>query len=205
MPELALDMRTVGGAFRVDENARRLINYKFAENVCMTTAGGWASSSPSIKVKFALGQHCYEDSVHSLWLGQRLPELRVVDQVEHAVPQTLRWSNKAEPPNERFLKFVEAMQMQDDELLRLVGLYRVLKTHLVVYYRHHIAVTDPVCDAPTVRIIEHILLEEERHVQWGQAIYEEMADTPQKRRDALEWQMQLEDLLIRSGGVTGGR
>ncbi len=205
MPELAVDLRTVGGAFRVDENARRLINYKFAENVCMTTAGGWASSSPSIKVKFALGQHCYEDSIHSLWLGQRLPELRVVDEVEHAVPPTLRWSNKAEPPNEQFLKFVEAMQMQDDELLRLVGLYRVLKTHLVVYYRHHIAVTDPVCDAPTVRIIEHILLEEERHVQWGQAIYEEMANTPQRRRAALEWQMQLEDLLIRSGGVTGGR
>ncbi len=205
MPELAVDLRTVGGAFRVDENARRLINYKFAENVCMTTAGGWASSSPSIKVKFALGQHCYEDSIHSLWLGQRLPELRVVDQVEHAVPPTLRWSNKAEPPNEQFLKFVEAMQLQDDELLRLVGLYRVLKTHLVVYYRHHIAVTDPVCDAPTVRVIEHILLEEERHVQWGQAIYEEMADTPEKRRAALEWQMQLEDLLIRSGGVTGGR
>ena len=205
MPELAVDLRTVGGAFRVDENARRLINYKFAENVCMTTAGGWASSSPSIKVKFALGQHCYEDSIHSLWLGQRLPELRVVDEVEHAVPPTLRWSNKAEPPNEQFLKFVEAMQLQDDELLRLVGLYRVLKTHLVVYYRHHIAVTDPVCDAPTVRVIEHILLEEERHVQWGQAIYEEMADTPEKRRAALEWQMQLEDLLIRSGGVTGGR
>ena len=205
MPELAVDLRTVGGAFRVDENARRLINYKFAENVCMTTAGGWASSSPSIKVKFALGQHCYEDSIHSLWLGQRLPELRVVDQIEHAVPPTLRWSNKAEPPNEQFLKFVEAMQLQDDELLRLVGLYRVLKTHLVVYYRHHIAVTDPVCDAPTVRVIEHILLEEERHVQWGQAIYEEMADTPEKRRAALEWQMQLEDLLIRSGGVTGGR
>jgi len=205
MPELAVDLRTVGGAFRVDENARRLINYKFAENVCMTTAGGWASSSPSIKVKFALGQHCYEDSIHSLWLGQRLPELRVVDQVEHAVPPTLRWSNKAEPPNERFLKFVEAMQLQDDELLRLVGLYRVLKTHLAVYYRHHIAVTDPVCDAPTVRVIEHILLEEERHVQWGQAIYEEMAGTPEKRRAALEWQMQLEDLLIRSGGVTGGR
>jgi hypothetical protein len=205
MPELAIDLKTVGGAFRVDENARRLIHYKFAENVCMSSAGGWAGSCPTIKVKFALGQHCYEDSIHSLWLGQRLPELRVVDDVEHDVPPTLRWSNKAEPPNEQFLKFVEAMQMQDDELLRLVGLYRVLKTHLCVYYRHHVAVTDPVCDAPTIRIIEHILLEEERHLQWGQAIYEEMADTPEKRRGANEWQLHLEDLLIRSGGVTGGR
>ena len=205
MPELAVDTATVGGLFSVDENARRLIHYRFAENVCMTTAGGWASTTPLVKVKFALGRHCYEDSIHAFWLGQRLPELRVVDQMEVDVPPTLRWSNKAEPPNEQFLKFVETMQMQDDELLRLVGLYRVLKTHLIVYYRHHAKMTDPVCDAPTVRILEHILLEEERHVQWGQAIYEELADTPEKRRGALEWQMQLEDLLIRSGGVTGGR
>jgi hypothetical protein len=205
MPELAIDTRTVGGAFRVDETARRLVHYKFAENVCMTTAGGWASSTPLIKVKFALGEHCYEDSIHSFWIGQRLPEVRVTDDMEVDVPPTIRWSNKAEPPNEQFLKFVETMQMQEDQLLRLVGLYRVLKTHLCVYYRHHAQMTDQVCDAPTVRIIEHILLEEERHVRWGQAIYEELADTPEKRRAALEWQMQLEDLLVRSGGVTGGR
>jgi hypothetical protein len=140
-----------------------------------------------------------------LWLGQRLPELRVTENMEHQVPPTLRWSNVAEPPNEQFLKFVEAMQFQDDELLRLVGLYRVLKTHMAVYYRHHLLVTDPVCDAPTVRILQHILLEEEEHVRWGQAIYEEMADTPEKRRAANEWQAQLEDLLIRSGGITGGK
>jgi molybdopterin biosynthesis enzyme len=56
-----------------------------------------------------------------------------------------------------------------------------------------------------VRVLNHILLEEEEHVRWGQAIYEELADTPEKRRAALQWQMELEDLLIRSGGVTGGR
>jgi 1,2-phenylacetyl-CoA epoxidase catalytic subunit len=66
-------------------------------------------------------------------------------------------------------------------------------------------VTDQVSDAPTVRIIDHILLEEEQHVNWGQAIYEELADTPERRRTAMEWQMNLEDLLIKSGGVTGGR
>jgi hypothetical protein len=205
MPELAIDPREVGGAFSVDENARRLVHYRFAENVCMTSEGAWASSCPTIKVKFALGEHCYQDSVHSFWLGQRLPELRVIEGADLEAPPTLRSSTKAEPPNEAFLKFCETMQLQDNELLRLVGLYRVLKTHLVVYYRHHLLVTDPVCDAPTVRILRHILLEEEEHVQWGQAIYEELANTPERRRAALEWQAQLEDLLVRSGGVTGGR
>ena len=203
--ELAIDPRQVGGAFSVEENARRIIHYRFAENVCMTTAAGWAATSPTIKVKYALGEHCYHDSIHSLWLGQRLPELRVTENMDLATPPTLRASYQAEPPNEAFLAFCEKMQLQTDELLRVTGLYRVLKTHLCVYYRHHITVTDQVCDAPTVRILRHILLEEEEHVRWGQAIFEELASTPERRREAMEWQTDLEVLLAASGGVTGGR
>lgn len=205
MIELAVDPRKVGGAFGVDENARRILHYRFAENVCMTTEGAWASTSPTIKVKYALGEHCYQDSIHSHWLGQRLPELRVTENMDQETPPTLRSSYQAEPPNESFLKFCEAMQLQTDQLLRLVGLYRVFKIHLAVYYRHHLTVTDQICDAPTVRILRHILLEEEEQLHWGQAIYEELADTPEKRRAALEWQMELENLLVLSGGVTGGR
>jgi hypothetical protein len=205
VPELAVDPREVGGAFSVDENARRLIHYRFAENVCMTTAAAWASTCPTIKVKFTLGEHCYHDSIHSFWLGQRLPELRVIEGADMEAPPTLRSSTKAEPPNDQFVEFCEAMQLQDDELLRLTGLYRVLKTHLAVYYRHHALVTDQVSDAPTVRILRHILLEEEEHLRWGQAIFEELAETPERRREALEWQTHLEELLGRSGGVTGGR
>lgn len=203
MPELCIDPRTVGGAFSVDENGRRLLHYRFAEHACMTAAGAWASTMPQIKVKFALGEHCYQDSVHSFWLGQRLPELRVTEGADIEAPPTLRGSHKLEPPNEQFVKFVEAMQLQTDPLLRLVGLYRVLKTHLCVYYRHHALVTDQVCDAPTVRILRHILLEEEEHLKWGQAIYEELADTREQRRAALAWQAELEDLLIQAGGVCG--
>jgi hypothetical protein len=205
MPELYVDTRKVGGAFSVDECARRLVHYRFAENVCMTSAAGWASSTPSIKLKFALGEHCYQDSIHSYWLGQRLPELRVTDRIDIATPPTFRTSNVAEPPNEAFLKFCETMQLQTDQLLRLTGLYRVLKNHLLVYYRHHLAVTDPVCDAPTVRILRHILLEEEEHLAFGMAMFEELADTPEKRRAAMEWQTELEVLLMTSGGVTGGK
>jgi hypothetical protein len=205
MPELAIDPREVGGAFSVDENARRLLHYRYAENACMTAEGAWAASCPTIKVKFALGEHCYQDSIHSFWLGQRLPELRVIEGADLQAPPTLRSSTKAEPPNDAFVDFIEAMQLQDNELLRLVGLYRVLKTHLCVYYRHHMLVTDQVSDAPTVRILRHILLEEEDHLKWGQAIYEELADSPERRREALGWQQHLEELLAKSGGVTGGR
>jgi hypothetical protein len=203
MTEYAVDRRRIGGAFGVDENARRLIHYRFAERVCMTTGAAWAPTCPTIKVKWTLPEFAYDDAQHHLWLGQRLPELRVMEGAHMHEPPTLRGSEKAEPANEQFLKFVETLQAENDELLRIVGLYRVLKTHLAVNYRYHREVTDPVCDGPTVRILDHVLLEEEKHVRWGQSIYEELASTPQRRREALEWQMQLEDLLVRAGGVTG--
>ena len=108
--ELCVDTRWVGGAFSVDENARRLIHYRFAENVCMTTAAAWTATTPSIKAKFAFGEHCYQDSIHAFWLGQRLPELRVQQGADFASPPTVRSSTKAETPNEQFLAFCEAMQ-----------------------------------------------------------------------------------------------
>lgn len=204
MTEYAVDTRRIGGAFGVDENAKLLIHYRFAEDVCMKTGAGWAPTTPTIKLKWGFAEYAYDDSIHSYWLGQRLPDLRVLEGADLSQPPTLRTSSKMEPPNEGFLKFVEELQMQGDELLRIVGLYRVLKTHLAVNYRYHRTVTDPVCDQPTVRTIDHILLDEEAHLRWGQAAYEEFANTPEKRREANEWQAHLEDLLIRCGGVTGG-
>ncbi|TMB97262.1 MAG: hypothetical protein E6J42_07980 [Chloroflexi bacterium] len=157
------------------------------------------------KLKIALAQHAYECSLHADALGRRLPELRVRENVDMSVPPTLRVADVRRAPNEVFARFVSEMQDQEDELLRLTGLYRVLKPHLAVYYRHHMALTDQVCDSPTVRMLKFILIDEEEHIRWGQAIYEEMADIPPKRRHALEWQMHLEELLAESGGVTGGR
>ncbi len=200
----ARDRRSLAlGRFSVDDAARRLLNYRFAEDVCMKSGAGWAATCPSINLKFAFAEHAYHDSWHVLWLGQRLPDLRVLEGADLDAPPTLRGSNRMEPPNEAFLKFVDFLQSEGDELRRLVGLYRVLKTHLAVNYRWYREETNQIVDEPTVRILNHILLEEEQHLRWGQAMYEELADTPEKRRSANQFQMELEDLLVRAGGVTG--
>ncbi|MQA00529.1 MAG: hypothetical protein GEU80_14565 [Dehalococcoidia bacterium] len=203
MTEYAVDQRRIGGLFGVDENARRLMNYRYAEDICMKTGAGWAPTCPTIKVKWRLPEFAYDDSVHQLELGKRLPELRVLEGADYSQPPTLRGSATFQPPNEDFVAFVREMQSAGDELMRVTGLYRVLKTHLAVNYRYHAAVTDPVCDGPTVRILNHILVDEEEHLRWGQAIYEELADTPARRREALEWEMHLADLLTAAGGVAG--
>ena len=180
----AFDNRRIGGDFDVDSNAKRLIHYRYTEQICATTGAAWAPTCPTIRVKWALSEHAYHDSNHYYALGQRLPELRVVDGADAEAPPGRRGSDKAEPPNEEFLKFIEALQKQGDELLRIVGLYRVLKTHLAVNYRYHAGSTDLVCDAPTVDILRHVLLDEEQHLHWGQAIIEDLAATPGQRRAA---------------------
>jgi len=203
--ELAVDLRQVGGAFSVEESARRIIHYRYAEISCMEAEAGWVATMAAPKIKIVLAQHAYEDSLHADALGRRLPELRVQENVDMSIPPTLRVADVRRPPNDEFARFVQELQDQEEELLRLAGLYRVLKPHLAVYYRHHMTVTDQVCDSPTVRMLKFILIDEEEHIHWGQAIYEERADTPIKRRLAMEWQTHLEELLAASGGVTGGR
>jgi len=170
----------------------------------MEAEAGWIATMAPPKLKIILAEHAYQDALHADAIGRRLPELRVMENVDMRVPPTLRVADVRRPPNEEFARFVREMQEQQDELLRLVGVYRVLKPHLAVYYRHHMAVTDQISDGPTVRTLKFILIDEEEHVKWGQAIYEELADTPAKRRQALEWQMHLEEIVASSGGVTGG-
>ena len=205
MPELAVDLRTIGGAFSVEENARRLAHFRYAELKCMEALSGWPATMPTIKVKLAMGEQAYQDALHADALGRRLPELRDYEQAQIERPPMLRGSEKALPPNVEFEKFIETLHDEEDELLRIVGLYRVLKTHLAVYYRHHMTVTDQISDGPTVRTIKFILYDEEEHLKWGQAIYEELADTVAKRRRALDFQRHLEELLMDAGGIHGIR
>ncbi len=171
----------------------------------MDAEAGWVATMPQPNVKITLGEHAYQCSLHADALGRRLPELRVMENVDMSIPPTLRVADVRRPPNEEFERFVHELQDQEDPLLRLAGLYRVLKPHLAAYYRHHMAVTDQICDSPTVRILKFILIDEEEHIRWGQAIFEDLADTPARRRLAVEWQAHLEELLARAGGVTGDK
>ena len=205
MPELAVDLREVGGLFSVDESARRLVHYRYAEISCLEALAGWIATMAAPKLKIAMADHAYQDALHADAIGRRLPELRIQENVDMSIPPTLRVADVRKPPNDEFARFVKELQDQGEELLRIAGMYRVLKPHLAVYYRHHAAVTDQICDSPTVRTLKFILIDEEEHIRWGQAVYEEMADTPAKRRLSMEWQTHLEEMLAASGGVTGGR
>jgi 1,2-phenylacetyl-CoA epoxidase catalytic subunit len=98
---------------------------------------------------------------------------------------------------------IEDKEEWEETIERLVGIYRVLKPHLISHYSAHVATTNPVYEPPTTRILQRLVEEEKLHVERGQVLLNDLLDTREKHHRAMEWQGHLEELLAAAGGVTG--
>jgi hypothetical protein len=140
-----------------------------------------------------MARQVYDDALHADALGKRLPELRAQAQV-------------SKPCNEQFATFIQAIEDKEeweDTVERLVGIYRVLKPHLISHYASHVTAANPVYEPPTIRILARMLDEEKAHVEKGLVLLDDLLDSADKHRRAAQWQAHLEELLGASGGVTG--
>lgn len=187
------DRRTMDGVYSVRQSATYIMNYRYAEERMMRMMGGWIALTPELEVKLEMARQVYEDALHADMLGKRLGELRSPAQV-------------SKPCNEAFVTFMNAIEDKeewDDTIERLVGIFRVLKPHLIAHYSAHVAAANPVYEPPTLRILQHMLEEEKRHAERGSVLLGDLLDTPEKHMRAAKWQAQLEELLAAAGGVTG--
>ena len=187
------DRRTLEGVYSVRQSAIYIHNYRYAEERMMRMMAGWIALTPELAVKLEMAKQVYEDALHTDALGRRLPELRAQAQV-------------SKPPNEAFVTFMNAIEDKEEweeTIERLVGIYRVLKPHLISQYSSHVTATNPVYEPPTMRILQRILEEERAHVARGVVLLDELLDSKEKRQRAAQWQSHLEALLAASGGVTG--
>src|SRR5580704_19623456 len=121
--EMALyDRRTLDvGAHSVRQSVIYIQNYRYAEERMMRMMAGWIALTPELAVKLEMAKQVYEDALHTDALGKRLPELRAQPQV-------------SKPANEAFVTFMNAIEDKEeweDTIERLVGIYRVLKPHLI--------------------------------------------------------------------------
>jgi hypothetical protein len=154
---------------------------------------GWIALTPELQVKLEMARQVYEDALHTDALGKRLGELRSQAQV-------------SKPVNDAFATFmntIEDKEEWEDTIERLVGIYRVLKPHLIAHYSAHIAAANPVYEPPTLRILARLVDEEKRHVERGSVLLDDLLDSPEKHRRASRWESHLEELLAAAGGVTG--
>ena len=134
------------GLFDVEETARRVGNYKWAEMKLFEALGGWVATVPELDVKMRLGTHCYHHAWHAELWHKRLPELREMN------PDRL-----TQPANDAMVRFVEALtepEAADQTIEKLVGVYRVFIPHFIAAYTFHRNNTSEITDAPTIRSLE---------------------------------------------------
>ena len=181
------------GHFSADDSARLLRNYRYVVERTMRAVGGWIALTPEISAKLVMGRHVWDLAQHCDAFGRRLPELRAHAQVsEPANPEVVRFMDRLEEPEQR-----------DQTVERLVGVYSVLKPHLLATYRGHLARANSVYEPPTRRILARCIADEERHIAEGRTIIEHLSTDASVRARLVARQRCLEELLVAARGVTG--
>ena len=189
LPLLVPDARRLGGEFDVKEAARRVVRYETVTFHLMRLLGGWLAKIPEFELKFEIGRHVWQDAQAAESLRQRTSELRVPGEADRRVPVEVQ-------------RFLDALDEAATPLEFLTGIYRVAKPRLISAMQYHAAVTDQVCDAPTVRCLKPIVAELGDQARWGEsAIQALVGDDPTKAQQAVAWQQLLEQILAGAGGV----
>src|SRR3954451_17235140 len=149
-----VDRREFGGRFSVKENSQRLANYRYLEVQLMEIVGGWAHTTPQLAFKAAFGYQVYHHAQAADMLGERLLQL-------------LWGRDRQEPAIDDIARLCEHVWNLSDVIDRLVAVYRVLEPHLVSTYVYHADATDPLADAPTIRMLRGVAAIDQSHVAWG--------------------------------------
>jgi len=189
------DRRQLPGLFDVEESARRIGHYKWAEMKLFEALGGWVATVPELDVKMRLGTHCSPPAWHAELWHKRLPELREMNPDRLTVP-----------PNDAMVRFVEALtEPEAPELTieKLVGVYRVFIPHFIAAYTFHKNNTSEITDAPTIRSLTFALQDEIADFIDGEMLIQSLIETPDEVQRAAAHQARLETLLLEAGGIAG--
>src|SRR3989442_1531012 len=102
------------------------------------------------------------------------------------------------------MDLLDAREGRGESPQRVVGVYRVLKPHLVATYERHLAAANPLYEPPTRRILERCIAEERRHVAAGAAVLERLLRDDDSPARAATWERRLYEALAEAGGAAAG-
>jgi hypothetical protein len=112
----------------------------------------------------------------------------------------------SESPNQGFAALIQAIaepERPDLTIEKLVGVFDVLKPHLIEVYEKTMAETDQLADAPTIEILDDIVRRTRKHIAWGGEVLDRLCDTDGKVERRRRRATELRELLVKCGGVTG--
>ena len=186
--QYGLDTRKLGGYYGVDRNAAILTRFRDAEFHSMLGQMAWLAQIPEWEIKKQTGRFLYDDSTHADQLRTRLRELR----------RPPRRQLRSGPD---FTSFLWLVEQAPDHVSFLAGIYRVLKPKLISAYHHHIQRTDPIADEPTVKVLERIIGDHEKHIRYMDGAIQLITSEPSVAHRVSEWVEKLEEAFTRSGGL----
>lgn len=185
------DHRAMAGQFTVAENARRLLRLFYFERRLAHGLGAWTLSIPDFEVKVETGRHIFfhADAAHAL--RERLHE-------QEKSPREIDGFR-----DEEIDSLIEELLGASDAAGLLVGAHLVVGRALETAYRHHIDDTDQVADAPTIRMMNRILLDYEPMLAWATEAVDAYLAGGVEEAQLARWRHHLEELLSSIGGITG--
>src|SRR5207253_10558985 len=92
-----LSSEQLTGHLSVDDSARRIRHYRYAEERLMRVLGGWIALTPELPAKLLFGRHVWDCAQHADLWGRRLPELRAAAQ-------------QSAPANDTMVAFMEMLE-----------------------------------------------------------------------------------------------
>ena len=145
---------------RPAHHAHALATFRWIEVRLMELVAAWVPTTPEMEVKLLLGEHLYDFARHADALGKRTRELRAP-------------LHDSRAPAPAYVEVLERLSAAAETGERLAGLYGAVLPRLARRYRSYLEETDPILDAPTVRIVEEVLRDAERmQVQLGELVRE---------------------------------
>ena len=185
------DGRKLGGKFTVKENARRLLRFFYLERRLAQALGSWTLSIPEFEVKIETGRHIFWHADAANRLRGRLHE------------QEMRQQAIDDYRDAEIDLLIEEMLSAEDAPALLVGVHQVVGRALETAYRHHIDDTDPVTDAPTIRLLRQVLLDYEPMLAWAEEAIAAYVEGGIDESRLEMWRWHILRLLGSIGGVTG--
>jgi hypothetical protein len=174
----------------VEECVRRLKRYHYAFRRLHQIFTARLTAEPRHELKMAFSLHAYYCAEHVAALRRRVGEMREPPLGLETVPDANL---------EIFFDEIRAAPTTEELLL---GLYAKALPALKAALEQHRRDTNPLADAPSVRLCRFALLEIEDMLAFGDASLAALVDEAGRRR-ATSWLGLLDDCLAAAGGLDG--
>lgn len=174
----------------IDDCVARLKRYHYAFKRLHEIFLARLTAEPIYELKMGFSLHAHYCAEHAAVLRKRVGEMREPPLGLEAVP---------DPNLEIFFDEIRSASTTEELVL---GIYEKAVPALIAALQKHLADTNPLADAPSIRICRFALLELDDLVKFGaQAIAALVSERDWRPKG--QWLQLLEDCLAAAGGVSG--